>query len=88
MLPEKLPVSQVTYLPDEYDLPCYRVKVRWDGFWPTEPGFFYADILVNDAMQIQKAGRYKNNYKVSRPIKMFPSVLEGVFDVLMEQATR
>ena len=85
---ENLPLDQVTYLPEDYDYPCYRVEVRWDGFWPTEPGFFYADILVNNAMQIQKVGRYKNNFKDSKSIKVFPGELEGAFDILMDCAIK
>lgn len=86
LFPNMLPEDQITFLPEDYDLPCYRVVVNSDGFRPAERGFYYADILVDDAMRIRRIERYKDNYMVNIFVSTFPPALETVFEEIMQRA--
>ena len=83
--PDALPAA--TYLPDDYDLPCYSVTIESAEYEYRERCYYYADILVNADLQIQKIERYKDNYMINIPVKVFPPMLEAVFEGVLEAAT-
>ena len=84
--PDALPPAMITYLPDDYGLPCYRITVVSSGH-SAERCTYYADVLVDGELRIWKIERYKDNYMVNRPVTVFPPATEAAFAGVMEAAT-
>lgn len=83
-----LPETLAIFLPDDYGRPCYRIIVAADGYCSAERCSYYADVLVDDSMRIQKVERYRDNYMVNSPVRSFPPALESVFETMMLKATQ
>lgn len=84
--PEALPSAMVTYLPDDYEFPCYRITVVSSGH-SAERCTYYANVLVDSELRIWRIERYKDNYMVNSPVTVFPPAMEAAFAVVMEAAT-
>ena len=84
--PDRLPAPMVVSLPEDYDLPCYRIIITAEGK-SAERSSYYADILVDESMRIRKVERYKDNYMVNSFVSAFPPALEAVFAAAMQKVT-
>lgn len=49
------------YLPDDYDLPCYRLFLNCDDYQPDEC-YYYMDIIVDENNIIKQIERYRDIY--------------------------
>ena len=86
-LTEMIPEELLTWLPDDYECPCWRMVIPDDRLEVTEACFYYAEIMVDEDDVIKSIKRNKDIYVTNYVQTRFPLMVEERFEELMNAAT-
>lgn len=86
-LDEMIPEELLTYLPDDYENPCWRIEIPDDRLEVTEECFYYAEILVDENNVILDINRNKDIYMTNYEVTRFPLMVEEQFEEMLKEAT-